>query len=259
MEFAKRGATVILACRSEERAKKACEEIIRLTNNKNVSYKIVDLSSLNSVRKFANEINTELNEMHILVNNAGAGGLANKITADGLQILMAINYFGPTLLTMLLLDLLKKSGPARIVNVSSVMARYAKLDPNDLNKFVSITTNYSNSKLCNIIFTKELASQLSGTKVSAFSVHPGAVRTEIFRHLYGFYKYVYDFLSSIYFKTPEEGAQTVIYTATEPGIEQLSGEYFEECFVRKPISKNCTDAELRKAVWSATKDILNLQ
>lgn len=151
------------------------------TGNDNILVKLIDFESLDSVREFARDIIASEPRLDVLLNNAGAANLSERLTADGLQLEMQVNYFGPFLLTNLLLDLLKKSAPSRIVNVSSYGAIFTgKLNPDKLNE-VSGSMLYARSKLCNILFTMELAKRLEGTDVTTYSLHPGAVHTDFQR------------------------------------------------------------------------------
>ncbi|CAG9818075.1 unnamed protein product, partial [Phaedon cochleariae] len=199
LDFARRGARVILACRDEQKAEVAREKIIQATQNQNVVVRLIDFASLESVREFAKETIKTEKRLDILVNNAGVGDLPNVLTEDGLQILMQVNYFGPVLLTLLLLDLLKKTRPSRIVNVSSLAAKWARLEPEHLNHWSKLLI-YSNSKLGNLLFTIKLASVLRNSGVSVFSVHPGIVKTEIMRTLPRLVRKVIDFFAGIFMK-----------------------------------------------------------
>ncbi|CAH0554359.1 unnamed protein product [Brassicogethes aeneus] len=258
LDFATRGARVILACRDQTRAEHAKQKIIELTSNPNIIVKLIDMSSLESVRNFAEEIKRTEEKLDILVNNAGSAGIKNKLTKDGLQILMQVNYFGPFLLTVLLIDLLKKSAPSRIVNVSSLMAKFAKLDPNDLNKFSGHKAAYQNSKICNILFTKELARRVKEFNISVYSIHPGAVQTNIFKVITTtHWRVLLNFFYNFYFKTAEEGAQTIIHTAIEKNIEHLSGEHFHECAKVSPY-KTVGDWRLQEQIFEATEELVKL-
>jgi len=263
-EFAKRGARVILACRDKDRAEKAKEKIIEATDNPNVVVKLVDFASLESVRKFAKEINAEEKRLDILVNNAGAAGVNDVTTIDGNNLLVQVNHLGPFLLTNLLIDLLKKSTPSRIVNVSSAASWWAKLKPNDLNAFPTAkparSINYSNTKLCNIMFTNELARQLEGSGVVAYSVHPGVVNTEIFRRLHRFGKIILSMILP-FFKTSEEGAQTSIHVALSKDIEGVSGEYFDNCRIAwfPPMHKLARNEGVVKKVWEKSEELVKLK
>ncbi|XP_064210930.1 retinol dehydrogenase 11-like [Tribolium castaneum] len=259
LDFAKRGARVILACRDEKRAEDARYKVIEETGNKNVVVKLINMSSFNSVREFAKEINETEDRLDILVNNAGAGGIGDKKSKDGHVLLMQINYFSSFLLTHLLIGLLKKTKGSRVINVSSMVAKYAKnFDVSNVDKYPGIVTVYYYSKLCNILFTKELARRLEGTEVTTYSLHPGAVKTELYRHAKNGYKLLFQFLTNIFFKTSEEGAQTTIYCSVTKRIEKYSGEHFEDC--QKVASyKTVADPDLPKKLWEFTQDIVQLK
>ncbi|XP_057663421.1 retinol dehydrogenase 12-like [Diorhabda carinulata] len=258
LEFAKRGARVILACRDLIRAEQAKNRIISLTKNDNVIVKELNLVSLKSVRDLAEDIKKTEDKLHILVNNAGVGFLKHKYTDDGLQILMQINYFGPFLLTVLLLDLLKRSGSSRIINVASYLAKIADLTPENINKPKEGYTNYGNSKLGNILFTMKLARLLKNSDVTVYSVHPGVIATNIFNFYKGIGKLILNFLSSLFFKTPEQGAQTTLYTALEQGIEKYSGGHFEECSLVSTYAK-AKDPDFSDKIWNKTIEILDIE
>ncbi|KAF5893978.1 retinol dehydrogenase 12-like, partial [Clarias magur] len=203
LDFACRGARVILACRSEARGMAALREIRQRSGNQNVHLRIIDTSSLESVRKFAAQILEEEKELHILVNNAGASGLPKGITADGLEVSFATNHIGPFLLTSLLLDLLKKSAPARIVNVSSCNHRRGEVDFSHFrgeNLVYGMDTAYNHSKLHNVIWTNELARRLQGTGVTANSLHPGFVLTEVMRHYHWIARLIFYTIGIFFFK-----------------------------------------------------------
>ncbi|KAG5883384.1 hypothetical protein JTB14_018144 [Gonioctena quinquepunctata] len=258
LEFAKRGARVILACQNEGRATEAKERIVKATENKNVAVKLVNFSSLKSVRNFAKDVIETEKRLDILVNNAGAGGLEPKMTEDGLQLLMQVNYFGPTLLTILLIDLLKRSATSRIINVASIVAKRANLTPENLNVYPGPLQNYYNSKLGNILFTLKLAKMLESSNVSVFSVHPGAIKTGLFRRLPPLVRMITDPIMSFYFKAPEAGAQTTLYAALEQGIEHHSGQHLEDCsFV--PTYKVARNLDLVETIWNKTMELVKCE
>ncbi|VEN55749.1 unnamed protein product [Callosobruchus maculatus] len=257
LEFAKRGARVILACRNEVKAIEARNRIIRLTLNKNVAVKQLDLSKLSSVRNFANEILKSEERVDILVNNAGMASTKSKLTEDGLQLGMQVNYFGPFLLTLLLLDLLKKSAPSRIINVSSRLADHAKLTAENLTKYQGTYYTYNNSKLCIILFTIKLAQLLEDDQVYVFSLHPGVIKTDIFRVMRGWRKWIVDTFKETYFKSAEEGAQTTIHTAIAQGIEKHTGGHFQDCELIPPY-KHAQNPKLCLDIWNKTLELLNL-
>ncbi|XP_019879193.2 retinol dehydrogenase 11 [Aethina tumida] len=258
LDFAKRGATVILACRNKTRAEAAAERIILETGNENVIVKIIDMENLDSVRAFAKDINTTVNKLDILVNNAGAGIMKDeRIGLKKLQKTILINHYGPFLLTNLLLNLLKKSGPSRIVNVSSIAAKQAKLDWDDLNAHPGVHAVYGNSKLMNILFTIELAKKLNGTEVTTYSLHPGVIETEFLRNLNKWFKVPLQFMVSKFFKNATEGAQTTIYCSVQRGLEKLTGEHFEDCHLvqRYAIAQ---DPSAPQRLWEKSEEMVGL-
>ncbi|GFN78144.1 retinol dehydrogenase 12 [Plakobranchus ocellatus] len=174
LDFAKRNARVILACRDETKAEKARQQIISISQNENVVVELVDLCHMRSVRDFVERIKSQETHLEILVNNAGvvSTGKPKEITDEGLETVFAANYFGPFLLTNLLLDLLKKSAPSRIINVSSVVNKYGTIDFDNLNaeKSFHFQNRYFDSKLALILFTRELALRLEGTGNWFYSV-----------------------------------------------------------------------------------------
>ncbi|XP_063905047.1 retinol dehydrogenase 11-like [Zophobas morio] len=253
LEFAKRGCRVIMACRNQEKAHAAREKIVQATGNENVVVKSINLDTLSSVRAFAKDINENEDRLDLLVNNAGAAYLPDQTTEDGLQLEMACNYFSPFLLTVLLLDLLKKSAPSRIINVSSTAALFIRnLNLEELNKYAGWML-YCRTKLCQIYFTQELARRLEGTEVTTYSLHPGAVNTEFLRS-----STLGSWVASKMFKTAEEGAQTSIYLALEDGIEEHNGEHFEDCKRVKPYC-GARDEEKRKKLWEISEEMVGLR
>ncbi|KAL2099580.1 hypothetical protein ACEWY4_003974 [Coilia grayii] len=230
LDFARRGARVILACRNEARGNAALREIRELSGNADVHLRLVDLSSLKSVQEFAATILGEEKQLHILVNNAGASGLPQGLTADGLEISFATNHVGPFLLTNLLLDLLKSSAPARIVNVSSANHQRGQVDLSHFHgKNLSYRTDvvYNHTKLHNVLWTNELARRLKGTDVTANSLHPGIVMTEVMRHYSWKLRFIFNLIGFFFFKTAEEGAASTIYCAVSEETEGISGKYFD--------------------------------
>ncbi|CAG9861530.1 unnamed protein product [Phyllotreta striolata] len=259
LELAKRGAKIILACRDVTKGTAAVENIKNLTKNPNVFLKLVDLSSFKSINNFANDINKTEERIDILINNAGAWGLGDNMTEDGLQLVWEINHYGPVLLTLRLLELLKSTRPSRIINLSSMAARYATLSLNNLHELNTYQKDYEvygNTKLANILFTQKLAKLLKDTQVSVFSVHPGVVETEIVVQRLPFaMMYAMRVAMKLFFLSPEEGAQTTIYLACEDGIEHLSGRHFEYCSVVDTY-KTAKDPNLADEVWNRTLELI---
>lgn len=255
-DLALRGAKVILACRDQGRGTAARDRIISATGNNNVIYKQLDLASFKSVRAFAADILKTETALHILINNAGTGKLDNSLTEDNLPVEMHINYFGPFLLTNLLLPLIKSSSPSRIVNVSSVMHRWGKIDLANIHKqatsWLKHSRVYSNSKLTNVLFTKKLSRNLEGSGVTVNCLHPGAVSTDIFRRQPKLTR----FLIGLFFKTSVQGAQTQIYLAVAPELKNITGKYFVDCVEMTP-SCAARDEQLADDLWELSERICN--
>ena len=186
VDLAKRSARVILACRSVERGETAAVQVRKRSGSDNVVFVRLDLASLDSVRKFAAKILEEEPRIDILINNAGVMAIPKlTITQDGFEMQFGVNHLGHFLLTNLLLDRIKETPSARIVNVSSLAHTMGKMDFNNLNSEHSYSPwkAYGTSKLANILFTRSLAKHLAGTGVTANVLHPGSINTELGRHL----------------------------------------------------------------------------
>eukprot|EP00731_Ephydatia_muelleri_P018056 Em0011g96a len=186
VDLARRGARVILACRSAEKGEETVVEVRARSGNDKVVFRRLDLASLESVRQFASSILEEEPTIDILINNAGVSCCPYSKTEDGFEMQFGVNHLAHFLLTNLLLDRLKEAPTARIVNVSSIAHRHVKgINFDDLNseKSYSPLVAYGQSKLANILFTRSLAKRLAGTSVITNCLHPGVIRTEIFRHV----------------------------------------------------------------------------
>ena len=185
IDLAKRNARIIVACRSQEKGKKAEVDIRRESGSSDVHFHQMDLSSFQSIRKFAKEVLSEESRIDILINNAGVMYCPFGKTEDGFETQFGVNHLGHFLLTNLLLDKIKQAPEGRIVVVSSIGHTFAsKLDLDTINSeaHYSPYDAYHESKLANVLFTKALAKRLVGTNVTANSLHPGGVNTELQRH-----------------------------------------------------------------------------
>nr|XP_053641523.1 retinol dehydrogenase 13-like [Cherax quadricarinatus]XP_053641524.1 retinol dehydrogenase 13-like [Cherax quadricarinatus] len=264
-DLVRRGARVILACRNLEKASKVAVEIRESPGSVGeVVVRHLDTSDLTSVRKFAEQILQTETAIHILINNAGILGPKEKqLTEDGLELTMVTNHFGHFLLTNLLLGLLKKSAPSRVINVTSSAHSYLKkLDPDSLNfehdKY-SVMAAYGQSKLCNVLFTQELAVKLSGSGVTANSVHPGGVNTGILdAHPLSLMVCAMKILFLTVCKNPELGAQTSIYLAVAEEVDGVSGRYFVDCKEAEP-SQLVQQKHLAQQLWKASEVAVKLQ
>nr|XP_046245287.1 dehydrogenase/reductase SDR family member 13-like [Scatophagus argus] len=264
IDLAKRGARVILACRSKQRGEAALEEVKRESGSNQVVFMQLDLGSLKSVRSFAETFLKCESRLDILINNAGI--FLQGQTEDGLGMMFGVNHIGHFLLTNLLLDRLKECEPSRVVNVSSVGHNFGKIDFNFLNthkalglgtSFTGILQVYFDSKLCNVLFTHELAKRLQGTKVTCYSLHPGAINSELGRNTSGVLQMLLKPMTTFFFKNTVQGAQTTLHCALQEGIEPLSGRYFSNCTVREVYAKAKDDAAAKK-LWELSERLCGL-
>ncbi|XP_070577917.1 retinol dehydrogenase 13-like [Ptychodera flava] len=259
-DLAARGARVILACRDLEKASKAAEEVKLSSKNENVVVKKLDLSSLQSVRDFAKEIQTEESRLDILINNAGVMACPHMKTQDGYELQLGVNHLGHFLLTNLLLDLLKKSSPSRIINVSSKAHENGKINFDDINseKGYSKFSAYSQSKLANVLFTRELSRKLEGTGVTVNSLHPGVVKTELGRHFGKLALFAMNVMAYIVLKDPVDGAQTSIHCAVDEGLKDVTGLYFSDCVPKEPTLPAKSD-EIAERLWKVSAELVGLE
>lgn len=220
----------------------------------------LDLSSQQSIRDFAKEFLAKETRLDVLVHNAGyANSFTKAVSVDGIELTMATNHYGVFLLTHLLIDLLKKSGPSRIVVVASSWYRLASVNLNNLNPVDSNPWYlYYVSKGANIMFTTELAKRLEGTNVTANCLHPGLVDTGIWRNAGTLLKPGLFVFNKICFKTPEEGAKTTIYLATSDEVNGVSGKYFKDSKAAEPRPYIVEPAACLK-LWEESAKIVKLQ
>ena len=263
LDMAKRGARVIMACRDLKKGEAALKDIVERTGSSNVLLKHLDLASLKSVRKFAEDINKNEPELHVLINNAGLCCLPQLTkTEDGFEMIMGVNHLGHFLLTNLLLDLLKKSSPSRIVVVSSMVhesfTKEMKFDNINSEKFYDRWDAYSQSKLANVLFARELAERLNGSGVTVNSLHPGVIATELTRSVGPWIdKFFLTPMFVVFTKTPKQGAQTTICLAVSEEVEGVNGLYFDDCKPKEP-SKAAQDDDAAKTLWKMSADLVGL-
>ncbi|CAH2229547.1 retinol dehydrogenase 11-like [Pararge aegeria] len=255
LELARRGAKLIIACRNHEKGEKAVRRIIRKTNNKRIRFIHLDLTSLESVRKFSNELEASEAKLDVLINNAGAICTTRDWTEDGILKDLQINYLGPFLLTVLLIPMLKKAAPSRVIVVSSSWHKFGTLEDINSEKYGYIQS-YANTKLCNVVFSKELARRLEGAGVDVNSLNPGQVNTSLYRSSTVLEK-IRSLMLYAFFKTPAEGAQTSVYLAVSYECDQISGKYFEDCQVAR-ASYKAEDEVAAAKLWSVSQELVKL-
>ncbi|XP_078673791.1 retinol dehydrogenase 12-like isoform X2 [Branchiostoma floridae x Branchiostoma belcheri] len=267
-DIARRGARVILACRDLTKAEATAAEIRRDTGNGNIVMQKLDLASMKSVREFALKVNATESRLDILINNAGIMTCPQWKTEDGFEMQFGTNHLGHFLLTNLLLDKLKNSAPSRVVTVSSnAHMRGGKIHFDDINLEKTYTpySAYGQSKLANILFTTELDRRLKGTGVTAYSLHPGVIATELARHMDASFGLGFTLLKPVlrafmllFGKRPQQGAQTTIHCAVSEGLEEFSGQYFADCTPKKP-SKEAQDDQTARRLWELSEEMVGLK
>ena len=262
--LARMGATVILACRDKERTQPVVEELIQDTKNKNIEFMRCDLGDLRSIKEFAEEFKRRYQKLNVLINNAGIGSTPErKTTKDGLELVLGTNHVGHFYLTTLLLDVLKKSGPSKVVNVSSLMHKGCKMRWDDLmlEKKFDLVFTYSQSKLANVLFAKELQRRVENDNIKVVSLHPGTIHTELNRHFDEkwfhkvFFRGILHPAMHVFGKTREQGAQTSVYCAVEDYDKLQAGGYYDDCKIAKASAEACKE-ENGKRLWEMTEKII---
>ena len=259
--LAKLGATVVLVCRNSERGQAAVREIKAVSGNQAVDMVEADLSTQAAVRQLAADLRARYSQLHVLINNAGIAPVRRSLTADGIESAFAVNYLAPFLLTNLLLDELKASAPARVVNVAGDFHRKATIRFDDLmsEKDYSGTAANNQAKLALIMFTYELARRLEGTGVTANCLHPGPTATDGPLHdpnLSAFGRAMYRIVR-VFFQSPEKGAGTSIYLAASPEVDGATGEYFSK---KRAVASSPESYDLAVALrlWDVSAQLTGL-
>ncbi len=257
--LARLGATVIVHGRDQRRGEAAIAEIRAASGNPSVDLLLADLSSQVEVRRLAGDILTRYQRVHVLINNAGVLQSQRSVTVDGIETMLAVNYLAPFLLTNLLLDQLKASAPARIVNVASGAEWMARINFDDLNaeqKYSSFNV-YSQSKLAVVLFSYELARRLKGTGVTVNCVDPGMVRTDMPLQMPGILGMVNKLLHP-FVQTLEQGARASIFAASSPKLEGVTGKYINQKQKLVSSSKQSYDEALARRLWDVSAQMTQL-
>ncbi len=253
--LATEGHRLYLACRSEAKTREAIDEITSASGNPEVHFLSLDLGNLASVRGCAAAFLAKDVPLDVLINNAGVAG-QQGITDDGFELTFGINHLGHFLLTALLLDKIKASAPARIVTVSSVGHYQAKgIDWKDVRqptKGVSALREYAVSKLANVLFTQELARRLEGTGVTTYSLHPGAIASDIWARRVPLLAPLIKPLTNLFMRSTEEGAKTTLWCATAPELADQTGRYYDDCQEKEP--NPVATPELAAELWRRSEE-----
>jgi retinol dehydrogenase 12 len=254
--LARLGATVLVHGRDSAIVGAVCRELSRATGNAHITGVVADFASLAAVRRLAAEVNTRHARLDVLVNNAGTSSRQRRLTSDGFEWSLGVNHLAPFLLTTLLLDKLKASAPARVVTVASRAYRRGTLELDDLNwerRKYSTLKAYSDSKLANILFTRELARRLTGSGVTANCLHPGVVATNIFNQL-GLLGRVFTVLGKPFLLTSAQGAKTSVHLASAAEVAGVSGKFFDRCR-EAPLDPVATDDAGAKRLWERSEQL----
>jgi retinol dehydrogenase 12 len=254
--LARTGLTLALVGRDGPRVQETVRAVRSATGNGHIEGLVADLSLRSEVRRLAKEVHSRYPRLDVLINNAGAIFTRREETAEGTEKTVALNHLGYFLLTLELLDLLKASAPSRVVNVASEAHRGMRLDMEDLEnrKRYSGLRVYGQSKLMNILFTTELARRLAGTGVTVNALHPGVVATGFGQNTPGLFKFLVR-LAAPFMTTPEKGAETLVYLATSPEVEGVTGKYFVKSRQARP-SPVSRDPELAGKLWVASERLV---
>lgn len=255
--LARMGAHVILVSHVQERLQKAFDQITAESGPDAARYYVADLSVQAEIHQLADNILRDYDQLDVLINNVGGWYSKFEKSADGIEMTFALNHLSYFLLTGRLLHLLQKSSPARIINVSSDAHQQARagmqFDDLQFQKRYRSFAVYAHSKLANVLFTYELARRLQGTNLTVNVLHPGLVKTELYRN-FGIMSSLVKLIAKLFGKDEIEGAQTPIYLASDPAVANITGKYFADCEQRKssPVSYDETQAQ---RLWEASEEM----
>jgi NAD(P)-dependent dehydrogenase (short-subunit alcohol dehydrogenase family) len=259
VQMARRGAMLVLVGRDPGRTERAVADVKTRSGNAEVSSLLCDMASLAQVRRLAAEFLALHDRLDVLVNNAGTVYAERTVTEDGFEATFAVNHLAPFLLTNLLLDRVRQSAPARVVNVASTSHHRGKLDFDDLGferGGYFVLRAYERSKLANVLFTRELARRLEGTGVTVNSLHPGTIETNIWTHAPRWTQPILS-IYKLFMVSLETGAGRITQVAADPIGGQVSGRYFSRNKVATP-SKRAQDDEAARRLWDVSAALVKL-
>jgi retinol dehydrogenase-14 len=259
VKLARRGARVVMVARDPFRAQRALEDVRARGGSDAVEVLLCDFAVQSQIRRLACEFAARHDRLDLLINNAGSVNARWGLTVDGVETTFAVNHLGYFLLTNLLLDLLKKSGPARIVNVASKEHRRGRMNLDDLHYekgVYFILWAYARSKLGNVLFTRELARRLGGERVSVNAVHPGVVSTGIWSHAPWFAR-PFLHVAQLFMISAQTGGDRILHVALSPELEGKTGGYYERNRLVAP-SRLGQDDGLARRLWDISAQLVKL-
>jgi NAD(P)-dependent dehydrogenase (short-subunit alcohol dehydrogenase family) len=255
MKLAAMGARIVFVARETKRAEATLAKLERIAPGRGHRAHLADLSLIAETRRVGSEIAASEPRVDALVNNAGAVFSRRRVTAEGLELTFALNHMAYFVLTQTLRDRLAASAPARVVSTASAAHAGARLDFDDLQCAGGFSgwKAYGRSKLCNILFTRELARRLAGTRVTANCLHPGFVASRFGKESGGWIAPLIS-LAQRFAISPEAGADTLVYLVSSPEVASVSGEYFAKRKIRKP-SAAARDDSAARMLWDKSEEI----
>ncbi len=258
-ELARQGVTVVIVARNRQKGEEAKAEIVATTGNPFLDLLVADLSSQHAVRQLAQDFQQRYAHLHVLVNNAGAHFQQRQVSVDGIEMNLAVNHLSAFLLTNALLETMRASASARIVNVASnSMTRSINL--NDLQSehtFVPFDV-YGQAKLAMVMCGYVLARRLTGTGITVNALHPGIMATNIIANVAPPIARPFVGIIKRFLQTPEQGAQTALYLATSPEVEGVTGKYFIKG-KQEPSVPISYDETLQERVWNMSADLVGIE
>lgn len=259
-ELAKQDYEIVIVGRDKRKTERCVAEIKKETGNEHIDYLLGDLSVLEDARRIANEFDKKYEHLHLLINNAGAVYQKRELTKEGFEKTMATNHLSHFIITNILLDKIKKTAPARIINVSSGSHFNGRWNPENIHMETGYKTmrSYGNSKLYNVLFTKYLAEQLKNDNITVNCLHPGVVKTSIGNKNTGLLiKIFWNGFTAFKGISEEEGAKTTLYLATSKEVENITGKYFDKC-KEKTSSEISNNVEAAEKLWKMSKEMTGI-
>ncbi|TAE79635.1 MAG: SDR family oxidoreductase [Bacteroidetes bacterium] len=248
---------MILVCRNKEKGINTINEFLSYTPHAKLHLFVADLSSIKEVNALCSNIKAQFSKLDLLINNAGLFIPQKQLSADGYELTLATNHLSAFQLTNALVPILINAKESRIINVASEAHKIAKLDWNDMNltnQFSGIRA-YANSKLYNIMFTYKLAEQLKDSQVTVNAMHPGGVNTNFGKNVTGFTGFLFNQLGFL-MRTPEKGAETIIWLATSNNIKGVTGKYFKDKKAISSLAASYNQDNLNK-LWALSQEMIN--